>query len=144
MDGPQQQRSRLGNRRKLVQSVEWWSGSHNPGRRREQVETGPSRSESRRRPSLFSIRLGSWCAPRVDRCTSRGHEASRKIHQSSRSKGYAPLARLDREQSKNRWAVDGRTSGFPSIRGNEKFYWSVLFWLLADMGECTANVRLRE
>jgi hypothetical protein len=39
-------------------------------------------------------------------------------YQSDRSKGHAPLDRLDREQSKDRRAVDRRSSGFPSIRRN--------------------------
>jgi hypothetical protein len=44
--------------------------------------------------------------------------------------------------------IDGRWTGgrldFRSIRGNEKLSWSVRFCRLADMGECTANVRFRE
>jgi hypothetical protein len=41
---------------------------------------------------------------------------SREVYQSDRSKGHAPLDRLDREQSKDRRALDRGTSGFPSIR----------------------------
>jgi hypothetical protein len=43
------------------------------------------------------------------------HQAGREVYQSERWKGHAPLDRVDRQQSKDRRAVDRRTSRFPSI-----------------------------
>ena len=116
MDGLQRPRSIRRDRRKLVQPVEWRSGSHDPGRCRGQMETGPSRSESRGDRLYLLFDWDNGARRGLIDAHREGTTAGREVYQSDRSKDYAPLDRLDREQSKDRRALDRRTSGFSPIR----------------------------
>ena len=90
--------------KEVVQPVEWRSDD-DTGRCREQMETRRSRSESRRRPSLPPIRLGQW----VRRGLIDAHRKGRawwEVYHSDHPK-VTRLVRLDREQSKDRRALDG-------------------------------------
>ena len=54
------------------------------------------------------------------RCTARGkNKAGWEVRQFDRSKNHTPLGRFGREQSKNRWTVVWRPSGFPPMVNEE-------------------------
>src|SRR5882724_7531573 len=82
------------------------------------METGPRPGEDNGTTHLSLFRLGFRRAPGTDRCQTRGFAtAGRKIYQFEQPGDYTSLDRQNRERSKNRRALDRRTSGFPQIDG---------------------------
>src|SRR5258707_15702288 len=80
------------------------------------METGPRPGEDNGRTHLSPVRLEFRRTPRTDRCETRGSAtAGREVYQFEQPGDYTSLDRQNRERSKNRRALDRRTSGFPQI-----------------------------